>query len=172
MADSSVIRTNKPFFVPHFAKEFTGRAAIVMRLCRLGKHIAPRFAHRYCDALAPAIKVSAHSIESPQHDAEHSALAYSFDGALLMGDFTAIDPSKGVNNSQVIATINGIDSKGCLSDWGIDYSNLISQLSVYFTLKMGDLIVVEIGDKEKILSPGDIANANLNGERLLTIRVK
>ena len=173
MADSSVIRTNKPFFVPHFAKEFTGHAAIAMHIGRLGKHIAPRFANRYCDAIAPAITVKAHSIDLPQQQETFSALSHSFDGALLLGDFTKIDPAVSINDSTVALTINSetFDAKN-LSNQGVDYRKVIANLSVYFTLKMGDIIVIELSDSEMPLTPGDNATSTLNGTKLLTIRIK
>lgn len=171
MADSAVIRTNKPFFLPHFAQSFTGRPALVMHIDRLGKHIAPRFAHRYCMAVAPAIKVTASDIDTPQHNENDSALANSFDGALLMGDFTAID--KDINDTLVTVEHNGqIAGGGTLSDMGLDFSELISRLSTYFTLKMGDMIVVELGNDNIRLAMGDTLNATCNGEKKLIIRVK
>ena len=86
MADSAIVKTGKPFFVPHFAHNFTGTPAMVMHIDRLGKHIAPRFAHRYCLAVAPAIKVTARGIDAEQHHQATSALAHSFDGALLLDE--------------------------------------------------------------------------------------
>lgn len=171
MADSAVIKTNKPFFLPHFAQSFTGRPALVMHIDRLGKHIAPRFAHRYCMAVAPAIKVTASDIDIPQHNENDSALANSFDGALLLGDFTAIDCS--INETCIAIEHNGhIASKGSMSDMGLDFSELISRLSTYFTLKMGDMIVVELDTDSIKLAMGDTLNATCNGEKKLVIRVK
>ena len=130
MADSAIVKTGKPFFVPHFAHNFTGTPALVMHIDRLGKHIAPRFAHRYCLAVAPAIKVTARGIDAEQHHQATSALAHSFDGALLLG------------------------------------------LSVYFTLKMGDMIAVELAAATLELTPGDTLHAAINGDLKLTTRVK
>lgn len=75
MADSAVIRTNKPFFIPHFAKSFHGNSAIVLHIDRLGKHIAPRFAHRYCHAIAPAVIVHPTGLDQVQQNEQFSALA-------------------------------------------------------------------------------------------------
>ena len=173
MADSAVIRTNKPFFVPHFAQRFTGKAALVLHIDRLGKHIAPRFAHRYCMSMAPGIKVTAHDIDMEQQCEKYSALSQSFDGALLLGDFIAIEDHALINSSMITVECNGLKSPATtLNEMGIDYRLLISQLSTFFTLKMGDMIVTELGDATSALKPGDTLSASINGLQQLTIRVK
>ncbi len=173
MADSAIIKTNKPFFVPHFAQSFTGTPAIVMHIDRLGKHIAPRFAQRYCLAVAPAIKVTAHGIAMEQPNEATSALAHSFDGALLLGDFTAVNEHSAINSSLVTIERNGEKvAQSSLSKLGQDFRQLIAQLSVYFTLKMGDMIVVELGHSDIALTMGDTLHASINGNQKLTIRVK
>ena len=173
IADSAIIKTNKPFFVPHFAQSFTGTPAIVLHIDRLGRHIAPRFAHRYCLAVAPAIKVTARRLASEQPTEATSALANSFDGALLLGDFTAVDDPTSINSSVVTMEHNSENaSRGSLNDMGLDFRQLIAQLSVYFTLKMGDMIVVELGASDIELKMGDNLRAAINGDQKLTIRVK
>ncbi len=173
IADSAVIRTNKPFFLPHFAKSFTGRAAIALHIDRLGKHIEPRFAHRYCGAIAPAITVEAHEIDRLLESEQHSAMAHSFDGALLMGDFSPINEESNINSTNVCALSNGKPmAGGNLENRGLDYRELISQLSTYFTLKMGDIIVVELDNVDLQLNMGDTLVANLDDTPQLTIRVK
>ena len=172
MADSAIIRTNKPFFVPHFAQSFTGTPAIVLHIDRLGKHIAPRFAHRYCLAVAPAIKVTARGLDMEQPNEATSALAHSFDGALLLGDFSDVDTPASINEGEVTIERNGESvSQGSLEVSGHDFRQLIARLSVYFTLKMGDMIVVELGG-DIVLKTGDTLNAAINGNQKLTIRVK
>jgi len=173
MADSAIIKTDKPFFVPHFAQRFTGQSALVLHIDRLGKHISTRFAHRYCHRISPAIKVMAHDIDQRQQSEVYSSLAHSFDGGLLLGnDIDAGEPSQ-VNTSQVTMTRNGENMPSLsLSDLGLDYQVLISQLSQYFTLKMGDMIVIELGDDVIDLEIGDTLHASLNGTQQLTIRVK
>lgn len=173
MADSAIIKTNKPFFVPHFAHRFTGTPAIALHIDRLGKHIAPRYAHRYCGSIAPAIKVSAHDIETPQQSEIFSALSQSFDGALLLGDFSAIDDPSRINETSVTVERNGENAgTGSMTLAAVDYSSLIAQLSVFFTLKMGDMIVVELCDKAFEINIGDTLKASCDGIAGLTIRVK
>lgn len=173
MADSAVIRSNKPFFVPRFAGHFTGTAAIVLHIDRLGKHIAPRFAHRYCHAVSSAIKVSACGLTVPQPCEPASALATSFDGALLLGDSFNIADAHSINNAHITVSHNDDSiTASSLSEMGINFSEVIAQLSVFFTLKMGDMIVIELQGLDAELNQGDSLAATLNGEPNLVIRVK
>ena len=172
MADSSVIRTNKPFFSPHFARSFFATPAIALHIGRLGKHIAPRFAHRYCDGIAPAVCVSAAELENQQFDEASSALTHSFDGALLLGDFS-ITTDAVINEASIKMLIDDNEMEtGSLSSARLDYRDIISQLSVFYTLKMGDIIVVEIGNGCVELNPGMTIESFMNQQKQLVIRVK
>ena len=55
IADSAVIKTNKPFFLPHFAQDFKAKAAIALHIDRLGKHIAG--GKSLCSDLRPVTSV-------------------------------------------------------------------------------------------------------------------
>ena len=79
-----------------------------------------------------------------------------------------------INNAKVtIARNDESHTALTLNEMGIDISNVISQLSVYFTLKMGDMIVVELqGCQATKLTPGDTLRASLNDAAQLVIRVK
>ena len=174
IADSAIIRNNKPFFVPHFAQRFTARVALALHIDRLGKHIEPRFAHRYCGAIAPAIKVDAQGINIPQLSEQHSALVHSFDGALMLGDFTTIDNCDDINSTTVSAFCNNnAVASGSIAAMGLDYREVISQLSTFFTLKMGDIILIELSSVEFDINIGDTLTAtSVDNLSKLTIRVK
>ena len=50
-ADSALLKPGRPFFVPDDMGRIDYEAEVVVRICRLGKSIPTRFAHRYYDAL-------------------------------------------------------------------------------------------------------------------------
>ena len=54
--DSAIIRDGKPFFVPNFSSRWKYEAMVAFRSMRLGKNIAPKFAHRYYDAFTLAVR--------------------------------------------------------------------------------------------------------------------
>lgn len=173
IADSAVIRTRKPFFIPHFAKSFLATSAIVLHIDRLGKHIAPRFAHRYCHAIAPAVVVTARGLATMQECEQHSALTHSFDGGLLLGDSITSATEQDVNQAMVSTAVGSQELEPCsLAMLGVDYRDLISELSVHFTLKMGDMIVVEFSSDGYELEQGLTISSRLNGIQQLVVRVK
>ena len=61
--ESALIREGKPFFVPDFAERFEYETEIVVRINRLGKDVAERFAHRYYDELTVGIDFTARDLQ-------------------------------------------------------------------------------------------------------------
>lgn len=61
--DSAILKDGKPFFIPDFSNEVHYEAEVVVRICRLGKNIAPRFAHRYYDAVTVGIDFTARDLQ-------------------------------------------------------------------------------------------------------------
>lgn len=61
--DSAILKDGKPFFVPDFSNEVHYETEVVVRICRLGKNIAPRFAHRYYDAVTVGIDFTARDLQ-------------------------------------------------------------------------------------------------------------
>ena len=59
MADSSLLFTDRPFFLPDFADAFIATPTIIVRMGRLGKCVAPKFAHRYWDAFTAGFTLRA-----------------------------------------------------------------------------------------------------------------
>ena len=61
--DSAWVKDSKPFFIPDFSKRVDYETELVVRICRLGKNIAPRFAHRYYDAVTVGIDFTARDLQ-------------------------------------------------------------------------------------------------------------
>ena len=61
--DSALLKDGKPFFIPDFSQEVHYEAELVVRICRLGKNIAERFAHRYYDAVTVGIDFTARDLQ-------------------------------------------------------------------------------------------------------------
>ena len=87
-ADSSLLKDGKPFFVPDWSAQVDYEAELVVRICRLGKGIPVRFAHRYYDAMTVGIDFTARDM---QREARSKGLPWDickgFDGAAVIGEW-------------------------------------------------------------------------------------
>ena len=62
-ADSALLTGGKPFFIPDFTERCEYETEIVVRISRLGRSIAPRWAHRYYDAVTVGIDFTARDLQ-------------------------------------------------------------------------------------------------------------
>ena len=62
-ADSALLKDHKPFFIPDDMGKIECEAEVVVRICRLGKTISERFAHRYYDAVTVGIDFTARELQ-------------------------------------------------------------------------------------------------------------
>ena len=63
--DSALLKGGRPFFVPDEFGAIDGQAHMVVRICRLGKCIPERFAHRYYDAVTVGTDFTARELQVP-----------------------------------------------------------------------------------------------------------
>ncbi len=166
MADSSLAKSGKPWFLPEYAESFHYNTHIVFRIGRLGKNIAKRFASRYVDAVT--IGASVHATGLPD-----GALSQAFDGAAMIGEFIPIDEINDINNIVGSLSVNGENATNLnTADMICKIDELIEYLSKYFTLKIGDIIYSGFGDNSTKLSIGQTLSGTINGNEVLNIKIK
>lgn len=141
-ADSALLNQGKPFFVPDWASRIDYETEVVVRICRLGKGIPERFAHRYYDAVTVGIDFTARDM---QQSAREKGLPWTickgFDGSAVIGEWLEKEKFLDVQRLHFHLDINGQTvQQGCTSDMVFKIDTLISYLSRFFTLKTGDLL--------------------------------
>lgn len=140
--DSALLKDGKPFFVPDHLGRIDYEAELVVRICRLGKTIPERFAHRYYDAVTVGIDFTARDL---QRQARAAGLPWTlckgFDGAAAVGEFLPVSQPGQVNSLHFHLDLNGQTVQtGCAADMLYSVDQLISHISRFFTLKTGDLL--------------------------------
>lgn len=140
--DSSLLKKNKPFFLPGFSDDIQYEVEIVVKISKLGKGISAKFAHRYYDEVTLGIDVTARDIQARQkNDGMPWELSKCFDGAAPVGEFLPISSIKDVKDIDFRLEINGNTVQaGNSSDMIFCIDQIIEYISQYFTLKTGDLI--------------------------------
>ncbi len=141
-ADSSLLKSGKPFFVPDFMGRIDYEAELVIRICRLGKNIPQRFAHRYYDAVTVGIDFTARDVQQQLREKGLPwDLSKSFDGAAVIGEWVGKDKFLDVQALRFHLDINGQTvQEGCTADMVFGIDEIVAYISQYFTLKTGDVI--------------------------------
>jgi len=140
--DSSILKNNKPFFLPGFSSMIQYEAEIIIKISKLGKGIPVKYAHRYYDELTVGIDITARDIQSRNITAGLPwELSKGFDGAAPLGRFIPVSSFTDINNINFRLEINGnVVQMANTSDMIFNVDEIIAYLSEFFTLKTGDLI--------------------------------
>ena len=142
-ADSALLKDHKPFFIPDWSSRVDYETEVVVRICRLGKGIPARFAHRYYDAVTVGIDFTARDM---QQKAREKGLPWTickgFDGSAVIGDWVPVEElNKSLGGLDFHLDINGQTvQQGYTGDMQYSVDELISYISRFFTLKTGDLL--------------------------------
>ena len=140
--DSALLKDSKPFFIPDFSKQIDYETEIVVRINRLGKNIAERFAHRYYDAVTVGIDFTARDLQR-QYRAKGLPweLSKGFDNSAAIGDWIPIERFTDVNDLHFHLDIDGQTVQtGATRDMLFKIDQIIAYVSQFCTLKIGDMI--------------------------------
>jgi 2-keto-4-pentenoate hydratase/2-oxohepta-3-ene-1,7-dioic acid hydratase in catechol pathway len=172
--DSSLLKNNKPFFLPGFSNMIQYETEVVLKINKLGKGISQKFAHRYYDELTLGIDITARDIQN-----RNSAsglpweLSKCFDGAAPIGKFVPVSSFKDLNTLDFKLEINEKTvQQGNTSDMIFSFNEIISYVSRFFTLKTGDLIFTGTPSGVGPLKKNDNLIAYLGDEVLLDFWIK
>lgn len=141
--DSALLKDNKPFFIPDFSSNIHYELEIVIRINRLGKNIAERFAHRYYDELTLGIDFTARDLQAKLKEKSLPwEISKGFDNSAVVGEFiNKTDFSKSVDEIGFYMLKNGYKVQvGNAADMIHSIDKIIAYASQFFTLKIGDLI--------------------------------
>lgn len=141
-SDSSLLKDGKPFFIPDFSSEVHYETEIVVRIDRLGKNIAERFAHRYYNEVTVGIDFTARDLQNKlRAQGLPWEISKAFDNSAVIGTFIPLEQAGDVNRLPFHLDINGSKvQKGNTSNMLFSVDKIIAYVSRFFTLKIGDLI--------------------------------
>lgn len=141
-ADSALLKDRKPFFIPDHLGQIDYEAELVVRICKLGKTVPERFAHRYYDAVTVGIDFTARELQKKLREAGQPwDLCKGFDGAAALGEWVSKEKFRDVQAMHFHLDINGQTvQEGCTSDMIFSIDHIVSYISQFFTLKTGDII--------------------------------
>ena len=172
--ETSIIQKKQPFFKPDFSNDIQYEVEVLIRINRLGKAISPKFSHKYYDEIGLGIDFTARDLQNKlKKDSLPWEKSKSFDGSALIGNWINKKNIDDLNNIDFRLTKNGnIVQKGNTSEmlWGID--ELISEISKFFTLKIGDIIFTGTPSGVGKVNENDNLIGYINDKECFSIKIK
>ena len=172
--DSAILKKNKPFFLPDFSENVQYETEIVVKICKLGKSISSKFAHRYYDELTIGIDITARDLQNNYISKGLPwDLSKGFDGSAPLGEFIPVSSIEDVNNLDFRLDINGQTvQQGNTSEMIFSIDKIIEYVSRFFTLKTGDLIFTGTPAGVGQLHINDNLVAYINDKPVLDFMIK
>ena len=155
--DSCLLNGRKPMFVPDWTQELGATPCVVLRVSRLGKEIALRFANRYYDAITSGVDfVALDMLREARENGGSWTPAIGFDYSLAIGSWVEITEPIQLEKDLYLITPE----------------EAIVQASRQMTIRQGDLIYIQKKDALELAHKEDIYQAEINGTDVLYCKIK
>lgn len=171
--DSSVVLKNNPFIIPPFSDDIHYEVEVLVKINRTGKYIDKKFAHKYYQEIGLGIDFTARDLQTKlKSKGLPWEKAKAFDGSALVSEFVSKEPYD-LNNLKFQLTKNDVlvqEGNTAHMLWKID--EIISYVSQFFTLKIGDVIFTGTPAGVGKVSSDDILEGSLEKNKMFTVKVK
>ena len=155
--DSCLLNGRKPLFIPDWTTDLGVTECLILRVSRLGKEIAPKFASRYYDAVAPGADFVAQDVlREVQSAGRPWTQALGFDYSLAIGEWSEVQSEK-------------VQS---IKEWVMTPEEAIAEASRVMTIRQGDLIYIQRRQAPRTVHKEDIIRIEINGEEKLYCKIK
>lgn len=173
--DTALLRNNDPFYIPDWTNEVHHEIELVIKINRIGKNIEKRFAHRYYDEVGLGIDFTARDVQA-QLKAKGLPWekAKAFDRSAVLGsEFVPKSEIPDLNSIKFQLLKNGdIVQDGDSANMIFKIDDLISYISKFYTLKIGDLLYTGTPVGVGPVTIGDRLEGFLESRKMFDFEVK
>lgn len=170
--DSALLRNNAPFFIPDFTQEVHYEVELVLKIKKLGRHIPEQFAMDYVDSIGLGIDFTARDVQSHlKSKGLPWEKAKGFDHSAAISKFIPV-PSNLENLDFSLVRNGSIVQQGNTQQMIHKIPQLISHISEYFTLKIGDYIFTGTPEGVGPVATDDELVGKIKDREMFRFRVK
>ena len=171
---TALLKDNKPFYLPEWSSDMHYELEVVLKVCKQGKYIEEKFAHKYYDEMTVGIDFTARDLQSQQKAKGMPwEIAKAFDNSAVVGTIKKCNELGKTEGFDFYLMLNGKEVQhGNTSDMIFPISKVISYASQFFTLQVGDLIYTGTPAGVGAVKIGDRLEGYLEGEKLFDFEVK
>lgn len=139
---TALLKPGSPFYYPSFTKELHYECELVLKICKPGKNIPENEARSYYNEITLGIDFTARDV---QNELKKKGLpwekAKAWDNAAVVGNWKSLATDVDCNNINFRMNKNGSTvQKGNSGQMINSFDQIISHVSVYFSLNAGDLV--------------------------------
>lgn len=173
--DSALLRNNDPFYIPDWSNDLHHEVELIVKISKVGKNIAKKFAPRYYKEIGLGIDFTARDLQNKLKDKglpweKSKAFDHS---AVVCLEFVPLDSFANRNAIPFRLDINGKTVQEGNSELMIfPIDEIIEHVSKYFTLKIGDLIYTGTPAGVGPVKIGDRLEGFLEGKKKFDFLVK
>jgi 2-keto-4-pentenoate hydratase/2-oxohepta-3-ene-1,7-dioic acid hydratase in catechol pathway len=172
--DSAVLPKEQDFYIPEFSREIHYEVEVLVKIKKVGKHIATEFAHNYYDEIGLGIDFTARDLQAALKEKGLPwEKAKGFDGAAVIGKWLPKSQFKDLQNLHFTLSRNDTvvqDGNTSQMLWNID--EIIAYVSRFFMLKKGDIIFTGTPAGVGKVHTNDYLSGTLEGEEMFTVKIK
>lgn len=172
--NSALHQTNSPFYYPEFTNELHYECEVVLRISKNGKYVKEDLAKHYYDAISVGIDFTARDI---QNELKKKGLpwekAKAWDNAAVLGAWQPMSLVNDVKNINFSMKKNGdLVQLGNTKDMIHGFDKIISYVSTYFSLNIGDVIFTGTPKGVGECAVGDELEGFLEGTTMFKLLVQ
>ncbi len=171
---SALLQSHAPFYYPEFSNELHYEVELVLHICKNGKYIPERQANKYYNKITVGIDFTARDI---QNELKKKGLpwekAKAWDNSAVVGKWIDITPEL-LKKQHIFSLLNN-ETKvqdGNSKDMIFSFDHIVSHISNYFSLNIGDLVFTgtPAGVGECVV--GDKLEGFLEKEKMFEVEIK
>lgn len=172
--DTAINPKGHPFFIPDFSNNVQHEIELVIKINKLGKHIQKSFAHKYYSQIGLGIDFTARDL---QQELKSQGLpwekAKGFDGsAFVSREFINKDELDLNNIDFSLKNNNDFVQSGNSKDMIFSFDDIISYVSQFYTLKIGDLIFTGTPSGVAQVKNGDKLEGFISQQKMFELKVR
>ena len=166
-------KPEQDFYIPSFSNDVQFEAEIVLKVCKNGKSIEPKFAHKYYNEYTIGIDFTARDLQRQAMANGHPwERAKSFDHSAVVGEMMPIEQLHFDTFNFQLKKNGELYQNGKTSEMIFNFDDIIVEVSKFFTLQQGDLIFTGSPAGVSRVDIGDTLELLQENKSLYTINIK
>jgi acylpyruvate hydrolase len=172
--ETALLKKNLPFYYPSISTDIHYEVEVLLKICKNGKNIEEKFAHKYYDEIGLGIDFTARDLQTKAKEKGLPwDLAKGFNSSAPISEFRLKSNYKNMNDLNFSLDIDGKTvQKGNTSLVLFNFNYIISYISKYIMLKKGDIIFTGTPKGVGPVQIGNRLEGYLEGEKLLNFEIK